>query len=244
MERKTLGFSITEIKERTNAAGINVAEVEGYAAYKNNLDLGNDRILDGAFKKGLRKNKGKWPVLVDHNYSMRSVAGENNSAKEDEKGLFVKFEINLDTQVGKETTSQIKLAKGNGRDIGLSIGYLILKWTYEKVKGIQERHLEEIEIVEHSIVVFPMNPKATITTVKSILEEGNAEAIAHKKRSLEQALRDDGCSESEAKVAITALFAMRDASNKEAEEAAKIEHDDALFKSLNRALSNLNEGED
>jgi HK97 family phage prohead protease len=230
MEKKILGFEISELKEQQTDNGVNIAIVEGYAAFKNNLDYGYDRILDGAFKKGLEKNNGKWAVQRDHSYKMADTVGENVEAREDSKGLFTRTEINLDTESGRDTYSKVKHAKANGRNVGLSIGYSADEFEYVKKKGVTERHLKAVTIGEHSFVVFPMNPKATITTVKSILEEGDAEAIAHKKQDLEATLREAGCSQTEAKAAVSAIFAHRDGAEDEKGAIALLNEIKSLLK--------------
>jgi HK97 family phage prohead protease len=179
LEHKILPFTIEELKETKNDAGLNVVNVTGYAAVKNNVDLGGDRIVDGAFKKGIRANKGKWPIQLDHDHRISATAGENISAKEDDTGLFTEFEILLDSESGRDAAVKMRHAKSAGRPMGLSIGYRAPGWEYVKDKnGESIRELKEINVFEHSLTNFPMNPKATVLTVKSICESGDKEAIA------------------------------------------------------------------
>lgn len=240
MEKKTLEFVVEDAKA-VKSDGINVAEISGYASVTENLDLGRDRIKKGAFRKSLSNNGGKIVVLVDHDYKMGSIVGETTTAREDDNGLYVDFQLNLDTQAGAETYSRLKHAQSVGRKTGMSIGYTISDYEYKTVKGVEERHLKEVDVMEYSLVTFPMNTSATVTTVKSILESGDAEAIAFKKRSIESLLRDaSGCSEKEAKAGVSAIFSKRDAEN--AEQKAKAQ-DEAFSAEKFAELNTLIKGE-
>ena len=57
---------------------------------------------------------------------------------------------------------------------GLSIGYKTVKADFDRAKGA--RLLKELDLGEISVVTFPMNPRATVSAVKS--EEADARARA------------------------------------------------------------------
>lgn len=136
------------------------------------LDLGGDIIHQGAFAKTLKewRASGKpLPLIDQHNYgSIRSVVGKMISAKETGDGLVSEFQV-IDGPDGDEVLRRVK----GGYVDGLSIGYMPTKWEDERSEeGKRIRHLKEITLHEVSVVIWPMNPGATIdaSTVKSLLD--------------------------------------------------------------------------
>ena len=140
-----------------------LGEFEGHAGVFNNTDLGNDILMPGSTTKSLKKSKGIIPVLQNHNPNVH--IGFNKEAKEDSRGMAVKGQLNLDVQAGREQYALAKQAKELGQPIGLSIGYRVIKHTYEGVI----RKLQEVDIVEYSFTPFPMNPKARVRSIKDAL---------------------------------------------------------------------------
>jgi HK97 family phage prohead protease len=133
---------------------------EGYGAVFGNVDLGFDKIAKGAFTKTLREKK-RFPLLWQHNPSEPIGVF---SAKQDENGLLVKAELNMDVEKAKETLSLLKQKAING----LSIGYTTIKSEYETIRGKTIRVLKELKLHETSVVTFPMNELATVTDVKRL----------------------------------------------------------------------------
>jgi hypothetical protein len=76
---------------------------------------------------------------------------------------------------------------------GLSIGARLVRHEYDEKKGI--RYLKEMELKEVSPTIFPMNPKAIITSVKSLIMGKESLTI----REAEEILRDVGFSNTDAK---------------------------------------------
>jgi HK97 family phage prohead protease len=142
-------------------------EFTGYAAVFNNADLGRDVILPGAFTKSLQNRPaGKVKMLLQHDPS--SPVGVWLDLAEDQKGLRAKGKLILETTKGRETHALMRA----GAVDGLSIGFRTLKDRFDRQKGI--RYLEEVDVPEVSIVTFPMNPRATVSTVKSDDERARA----------------------------------------------------------------------
>jgi phage head maturation protease len=83
----------------------------------------------------------------------------------DKRGLKAYMRINLDKQVGRETYSDLKMAESMNKDIGLSIGYKVIKDEFDRDSGV--RHLKELALYESSFTLFPMNDQASVTMVKS-----------------------------------------------------------------------------
>jgi HK97 family phage prohead protease len=134
-------------------------EFTGYAAVFNNEDIGRDVILPNAFTKSLqRRPAGKVKMLRQHD--PEEPIGVWLDLAEDKKGLRAKGKLILETVKGRETYA---LMRAGALD-GLSIGFRTIKDRFDRAKGI--RYLEEIDVPEISIVTFPMNPRATVSTVK------------------------------------------------------------------------------
>ena len=166
---------------------------EGYASIFGNKDLGNDIVMEGAFRKSLMKRRPKnVKMLMQHDTKM--PIGVYEKIKEDENGLKVQGRLALGTQKGKEAYELLKM----GALDGLSIGYKAdpKKQVYDERK--RRRYLKELDLMEISLVTFPMNPKAQITQVK---------ASDRTIRDWEKFLRDVGnLSRSQSKIASKAVY--------------------------------------
>jgi len=111
-------------------------------------------------------------------------------AKEDETGLLVVGQINMEVQRGRETHSLIK----SGAIDGMSIGYRTRKAVKAKDGS---RELSDLDLWEVSMVTFPMLLEATVQA-KSLADfEGDNGAEI--KNFLEEHLRDAGFSRMQAK---------------------------------------------
>ena len=134
---------------------------EGYGSIFGNKDLGNDVVMDGAFSRSLRTRKAKGVKLLwQHKQDM--PIGVFESIKEDGDGLRVKGSLALGTQQGKEAYELLKM----GALDGLSIGYKADPKKQDYDERRKRRLLKEVDLMEISLVTFPMNPKARITSVK------------------------------------------------------------------------------
>jgi HK97 family phage prohead protease len=138
--------------------------VVGYASVFGNIDLGDDVVEKGAFKKTLKESKGRWPIL--HQHEPAKKIGYNTEAKEDDHGLLVTEELNVDTQLGREEYSFAKQSLRLGVPFGLSIGYSPTKAVPDKERPVVRR-LQEVKMWEHSHVTFGMNQQALITAAKA-----------------------------------------------------------------------------
>ena len=177
---------------------------EGYGSIFNNTDLGNDVIVNGAFTKSIKKTGAKGvKLLYQHKTDM--PIGVYESIEEDEKGLKVRGRLAMKTQAGRETYELMKM----GALDGLSIGFRTSPKGQSYDPKTRVRKISEVELMEISVVTFPMNPKAKVQKVK-----GQELSI----REWENGLRDAfSLSRSEAKMAAKAVqdaFTQRDAEEK------------------------------
>jgi HK97 family phage prohead protease len=210
MEYKELEYEVKEV----NDSGV----FEGLAAGIGNLDLGNDKILKGAFLETIRKGVN-WPILSSHR--IKEHLGYNLEAKEVSEGLYVKGQLNLEVQTAREKHALAKQAKEVGAKMGLSIGYNAMDFEY--VDNATIRELKVVDVMEYSITAIPMNPKANVINVKRA-DGGTIEiddpSLIDNVRDFEVFLRDVGISSYRAKVAASVIF-QRDVEGAELIKAIK-----------------------
>ena len=213
-ERLEVASEIKAVHENDEEYGV----FEGYGSIFNNTDLGNDVVQNGAFLKSLKKTGAKGvKLLYQHKTDM--PIGVFDEIEEDKRGLKVKGRLALKTQAGAEAYELMKM----GALDGLSIGFRISPSGQSYDAKTKRRMIKEVELMEISLVTFPMNPKAKVRSVKG------AEVSI---REWENGLRDVfHLSRSEAKVAAKAVhevFTQRDV-DEDAELAKAV-------KSLTRTL--------
>jgi len=199
-------------------------EFEGYASTFGNVDQGADVVMKGAFTKSLGARPATSIKMLWQHDATQPI-GFWTSAKEDERGLFVKGQILRDVQKGAEAYSLMKA----GVIDSMSIGYKTLEADFTQ-GGV--RQLKEIGLYEISLVTFPMNDKATVTGVKEF-----------NPREIERGLRDAGLSRADAVKAV-AIFQkrLRDAGvnveidPREAESATQAAHVAEAMRTLREAF--------
>ncbi|MGC1497296.1 MAG: HK97 family phage prohead protease [Sulfitobacter sp.] len=185
--------------------------VEGYASKFGVEDQGGDIVVKSAFSKSLAVRLPK--MLWQHDPS--EPIGIWKEVKEDNTGLFVVGQINMDVQRGRETHSLIK----SGAIDGMSIGYRTRKAVKTKSGA---RELSDLDLWEVSLVTFPMLLDATVQA-KSLDDFDQPHEI---KRFLEDHLRDAGFSVKQAKQGASLLakdvLGERDAPGTSAEMAEEL----------------------
>ncbi len=175
-----------EVKFASDKTGV----FSGYGAITGNVDAGGDMLAKGAFKTTLREweDKGKLPpMLLQHGGGFLGgvddmlPVGKWNSMEENTKGLKVEGEL---FAMGTERGQYIYEGLKAGALDGLSIGYRAKEFTLGTKPHEPRRTLKSVDLVELSIVTFPMNDKARVGAVKS----GDIRTI----RQFEDFLRDVG----------------------------------------------------
>ncbi len=144
-----------ELKEVTDAGYF-----EGYASVFNNVDLGDDVILPGAFVRVKTTRAGKLKLALFHDLTRLIGAGDFES---DDHGLFIKGQINPRVSYARDALELMK----DGTLDSMSIGFNTIKDSFEDRAGRRVRIIKEAELWEASVVPFGMNPAAQITNVKS-----------------------------------------------------------------------------
>ena len=122
----------------------------GYAAIFDRPDRGGDVVRAGAFARALKRGAGAVPLLWQHEAG-RPI-GRIEYLKEDKRGLRVIARL-VDGRAGA-------LLK-QGAVGGLSFGYRV-----REASGEAPRELTDLELVEVSLVTFPMQPKARVHAVE------------------------------------------------------------------------------
>jgi HK97 family phage prohead protease len=163
---------------------------EGYASTFQDIDGGGDIVIPGAFANTIKNKQGNIPLLWQHDSSL--PIGVIEKMQEDENGLFVEGQLVL-SGVSKATEA-FNLLKA-GAIQGLSIGYRTIKSTKDAArKGV--RILQELDLIEVSLVTFPMNKNAKVSFVKSGIENIDDLSI----KEFEGFLRDSGFSRKQATI--------------------------------------------
>ncbi len=133
----------------------------GYASFFNIVDKDNDVMVSGCFKNSFNSIQDV-KLLWQHDAS--KPIGLFHKIQEDSKGLYVEGEILTQIQQGKEACTLI-----NEKIVdGLSIGFELRDKFFDK--GI--RYICDVELWEISIVTFPANNHARITSMdENIIDE-------------------------------------------------------------------------
>jgi HK97 family phage prohead protease len=175
LEHKTAEFEIKDISDSGTFVG--------YGSVFNTVDQGRDKIVGGAFTKSLKaqQDKGKLPKMLWQHDPGQPI-GVWTSMKEDNHGLLCEGRLLTDLQRGNEAH---KLMQAGALD-GLSIGYRTLDSDYDG----KTRVLKELDLLEVSVVTFPMHQDALVTNVKHL---GTI-------RDVEHILRDAGVPKAFAKL--------------------------------------------
>ena len=133
---------------------------EGYASVFREVDQGKDAVVPGAFARSIIE-RGVKGVKLLWQHDPTEPLGFITELKEDQHGLFIKAQLNLDVSRAREALSLMR----QGALDGLSIGYKTIKSKRDERKGI--RHLIDLDLWEVSLVTFPMQPEARISAFKS-----------------------------------------------------------------------------
>jgi HK97 family phage prohead protease len=197
LERKAIRLIETKAEDKPGT-------FSGYGAIFGNEDSHGDVIRQGAFSSTLKewKDRGKWPpMLLQHGGGFFGGGARDmlpvgvwTSMEENSRGLKVEGQLfALSTEQGQYLYEGLK----SGVLDGLSIGFQTRESITGTRPGEPDRILTNIDLWEVSIVTFPANPKARVTSVKG----------EPTKRDLEHALREAGFSR---KAALTLVAKLDD----------------------------------
>lgn len=169
MDRLTCRFEV-------KIAAADDGTITGYGSVFGNVDSHRDIVAKGAFKSSLMEAKSgssPWPaMLLQHGMGdevdSKMPVGIWTDIDEDDTGLAMEGKLALKTQRGAEAYELMKMTPRPALN-GLSIGYRTKDFTLNPKTDKARRTLNAVDLVEVSLVTFPSNTKAIITSVKSEL---------------------------------------------------------------------------
>lgn len=157
--------------------GLADGEFIGYASIFGNVDSYGEVVAKGAFEKSLKEwseSGGVLPVLWGHNMSDPDYnVGGVVSAAEDDRGLKIHAQLDLDSPKGRQV---YRLLKG-GRVGQMSFAFdVVEKHDVKAGDGLPDHvSLDEVKLYEVSVVPIGANQETEILAVKSA-----ADALAAK----------------------------------------------------------------
>lgn len=186
MGRLSCAFEIKRISEDDTDGVIN-----GYGSVFRNIDSYGDIVAPGAFKKTLEASQSgdaPWPAMLlqhgDETAEGRTPIGIWTKMQEDDNGLLLEGKLALDTRRGAEAYALLKMQPRPALN-GLSIGYRTKDFAMHGKGDKARRTLKAVDLHEVSLVTFPANTRATVTSVKAAHEIKTI-------RDFENFLRDAG----------------------------------------------------
>lgn len=137
---------------------MNDLRIAGYASVFGVPDSGGDVVVSGAFA-----DAGKMvPLLWQHD--AKEPIGFVESMQEDSRGLRVVARV-VASGRGEQA---VQLLKAGALD-GLSFGYRVKAARPDRAAGV--RRLEQLDLIEVSLVTFPMQPLARVLGFSTLPEE-------------------------------------------------------------------------
>lgn len=213
----TVGFKIKNYENKDD----NMFTFEGLASTWEK-DLDNDVMVKGSFTKSLEK---EMPVIL-YQHDRYEPIGMTISANETNEGLYIKANLpKNDSLVSGRVIPQMQV----GSIKSMSIGFSVKRDNIDIKNGIQ--YIKECDLKEISLVTFPANTGANVTSFKSDI---NDLLEIKTKRELETHLRELGMSRKGA-VYLSSKVDFTDGKETETKAINKI---DMLIKELNNEFRN------
>lgn len=145
------GFDV----KRVTSAG----EFEGYASIFDRVDLGQDLVRKGAFSRSI-KERGAGGIKLLWQHDPAEPIGVIEEVIEDDTGLYIRGRLLLDVKRAREAHALMQISALDG----LSIGYHTILAEYDD--SLNVRHLLDVDLWEISLVTFPMQTHARISSFK------------------------------------------------------------------------------
>jgi hypothetical protein len=135
--------------------------IAGYASVFGVPDRGGDVVVAGAF----RSHRGGVPLLWQHD--VKEPIGFVETIMEDSRGLRVVARV-VARGRGEQATALLRA----GAIDGLSFGYRVKASAPDRTMGV--RRLSALELIEVSLVTFPMQPLARVLGVSTVSKGDDA----------------------------------------------------------------------
>lgn len=163
---KVLKIKVRSIKAFDVKADTQQGVVEAYVSIFGNVDSYGEVVDKGAFAESLATKLPK--VVWSHDW--QQPIGVVNAAREDEKGLYVKFTLVKGVQKADEALALMQAQGGDGRPAidEFSIGYSVQQ---DEIGNDGFRHLKKIRLYEISPVLVGANSETELLSVKGVKAE-------------------------------------------------------------------------
>lgn len=201
---------------------------EGYASTFNDVDRHDDIVMPGAFRASLSKRTPK--LLSQHD--MRKPIGKIDEVFEDSKGLFIKGRMPKENSLVKDLEPLLRMGAIDSFSIGFNI-------TDVEFRDDGVRLLKEIDLWEVSFVTIPANPRATLTSVKSV---DQVKEDVKTKRDFERLLRESGAFSKDACVYLASCLKLpgdESGEEKDGQQLVEAKEVSALTENLNKLIGDL-----
>lgn len=136
----------------------NPLRIVGYASLFGVKDLAGDVVARGAFAKSLARRPAR-DIAMLHQHGADAAIGRWDVVAEDHRGLFVVGRILPAAPTGAYAAALVRA----GVLDGLSIGFRTVRAVHDPTEAA--RRLVEIDLLEISLVSFPMLPAARLRLV-------------------------------------------------------------------------------
>jgi HK97 family phage prohead protease len=153
----------------------NDGTINGYGSIFGNIDSYGDIVAAGSFKKTINDvmtGAKSWPPMMlqhgDDTSAGRSPIGIWTSMEEDSTGLRLQGKL-ANTTRGREAYELLKMKPRPALN-GLSIGYQCTDYEMHKAGSPARRTIKAVNLIEVSLVTFPANSRAVVTSVKAYSE--------------------------------------------------------------------------
>jgi hypothetical protein len=140
---------------------MNDLRIAGYASVFGVPDSGGDVVLPGAFAGA----SARVPLLWQHD--VKEPIGFVESLSEDAKGLRVLARV----VASGRGLQAARLLRAGAID-GLSFGYRVKASAPDRMRGV--RQLSRLQLIEVSLVTFPMQPLARVLGVSQVAKGDDA----------------------------------------------------------------------
>ena len=140
-----------------------MTRIAGYASIFGVPDRGGDIVRAGAFARSLAA-RADVPLLWQHD--TREPIGRIERLAEDARGLRVVAALSP-TARGQDAAALLKA----GALTGLSFGYRVRASRPDRARGYRE--LTDLELIEVSLVTFPMQPRARVHALADDNRQGD-----------------------------------------------------------------------
>jgi len=151
-------------------AGLEDGQFEAYASIFGNVDSYGDVVQPGAFANTLADwaaSDSFLPVLFGHNMADPDFnIGHVISAKEDERGLRVIGQLDLESPKGAQVHRMLKGKRINQ----LSFAYDVVRASWGQLDGQEVYELHEVKVYEVSLVTIGANQETEVLGVKSLAD--------------------------------------------------------------------------